>query len=168
MKIWGYLALLLVFASCRPSIPTQELEGFRARTNEWATIIQSTEANFGGISERHESFIGLLSDTTSYQRQQKIQSDSTLRFQIAQLEGNYEKLHQNHVYDLKLLRIWMEESKSWISQVNFSGLSTINANKSWASRQARFLLLKSKADESAAVFEELGPAYQSIRASILL
>ncbi len=164
---FAFFAIVVALSSCRLGIPSQELDNFRARTDEWATIIQISESNFGGVTERHESFVGLLEDTTAFQTQQKIKSDSTLQFQIGQLKGNYEKLRHKHIYNLKVLRIWMEESNSWINTINYSGTSSTNAQKNWDSRQARFMRLKAKVDESSAAFDELAPAYQAIRASVL-
>jgi hypothetical protein len=143
------------------------IAGLHKRTAEWQDIIERTEGQFRGISERHESFVTLVSDTNNIQTRQRIRTDSTLQIQVAQLELGYASLLFKHIYNLKMLRAWLADSKGWIDRIGNTDLSPQFLRRSWDAKQAHFIRLKEKADESANAFEALSPNYQAIRDRIL-
>lgn len=152
----------MALAGCRYGLPVAEVQDMEQVERGWEQIVDSEESEFLKIAVRHEDFMAALEDTSNWQRRAAIAQDTALRLQIHRLDEDYEGAKRRHIYHLKRMRTFLDDTRVWLRRVATESSARQLARRSWQARATTFKTLYAQVTSTREVFSEIDPHYARI------
>jgi hypothetical protein len=154
-------AVLLLASGCRYGLPSSEIRDMTGVQQGWEQITVAAENKFLDISQKHETFMAGLRDTTQG-TVGMLRQDTLFRLQMDRLGSSYEGAKRRHIYHLKELRSFLDASEVWLQRINTEGVARQIARRSWEARTTTFKTLYARIQDSQEAFQEIAPHYGRI------
>lgn len=161
LSYWLFLVSILL-AGCRYGLPSAEVQDMEQVEQGWETIVDSEEAEFLKVAVGHEQFMAALQDTSNWQRRAAIAQDTALRLQIHRLDQEYEGAKRRHIYTLKRMRTFLDDTKVWLRRVATESSARQVARRSWQARTTTFKTLYAQVTATRQGFATIEPHYSRI------
>ncbi|MFN8396549.1 MAG: hypothetical protein U0176_18130 [Bacteroidia bacterium] len=161
LRNWLFL-VGIVLAGCRYGLPASEVQGMEQVEQGWEKIVDGEETEFLKVAVGHEQFMGALEDTSNWQRRQAIAQDTALRLQIHRLDEEYEGAKRRHIYNMKRMRTFLDDTKVWLRRVATESSARQLARRSWQARTTTFKTLYAQVTSTRQGFATIEPHYGRI------